>query len=925
MSLSPDARLGSYVITGQIGAGGMGEVYRARDVNLDRYVAIKVLPEAFAQDPERLARLEREAKTLAALNHPNIAQIYGFERSGTITALVMELVEGETLAGPMPIDEALAIAKQIASALEVAHEQGIIHRDLKPANIKLRPDGTVKVLDFGLAKLVEGPTKGGPSTPDDRSVRLQPDVTASPTLTIQATAAGIILGTAAYMSPEQARGRPADKRADIWSFGVVLFEMLSGARLFEGEDVSETLAFVLTRTPDWTKLPATVPPAVVTLLKRCLERDRHRRVADMSTVRFVIEEAGSLVSVRSEMGAHEEPLARVKPLWRRLVPLASAVVLTGLVAGATAWTLWPRTSPLTARFVVTLPQDQQFSSTSYRTIALSPDGSKLAYVANGRLYLRPISSLDAVPLTETGTRPISPVFSPDGQSIAFVSLADRTLKRVAIAGGAAVTNCPGETSNVLGTSWDPSGIVIGEGPRGIVRCPANGGSLEQLVPASTTEYAGWPQLLPDGDTLLFAVIKPEGFNAQLSPTDEATIVAQSLRSHARTTIVKGGSAPRYIETGHLLYVQSGILFAAPFNPFRPAPVGGAVPVVEGIRRVAGASFTPQYDVTGAGSLAYIAGPARVATGDLLLVLADRTGKVSRVIPDARSFEHPRASRDGKHVTWGTTDGQDANVWIHDLGTTSSPRRLTTFGGRNLFPIWSGDGSRVAYQSNKEGDPAIFAQRIDGTGGAERLTRPASGVSHVPESWSPDGHYLSFDEIKGESHTLRVLSIADGKVSAMGVESIEPFESTFAPDGHWIAYHVRPRDSDARAADRGLYVQRFPAAGLPQQLPKVNGDFHPVWTSGGKELVYVAAAVLNQFAAVSVTTSPSLSFGSPTSFTSSVQDKISTDRRNFDLLPDGQFIGVALSDRDDNASAAGPREIRIVLNWFEELKARVQVK
>ena len=921
MPLAPDTRIGAYQITAQIGSGGMGEVYRARDTSLDRDVAIKVLPEAFATDPERLARFEREAKTLAALNHPNIAQIYGLERSGSIFALVMELVEGDTLGsnGPMLVDEALLLAGQISAALEVAHEQGIIHRDLKPANIKVRADGTVKVLDFGLAKALEPAAAG--SQPDQAYAMSQ-----SPTLTFQGTQAGLILGTAAYMSPEQARGKPADKRADIWSFGVVFFEMLSGDRLFEGEDISETLAFVLTKTPDWSKLPATVPPAIVTLLKRCLERDRRRRIADMSTVRFVIEEASTLVVARHEPDATAKIASNEKPFGRRLAPVVAAIVLTAAAAGVAAWALWPRTVPLTARFAVTLPSDHQFTSTATRSIALSPDGSKLAYIANNRLYLRPISSLDAVPLTETGVRPITPVFSPDGQSIAFVSNADRTLKRIAVTGGAAVTVCPGEVQTVpLGMAWHAGGILLGQGARGIVRCAAAGGPLEYLVPGSTTEYAAWPQLLDDGETLLFTVIKPDAFNTQTLPTDEGTIVVQSLRSRARTTIVNGGSAPRYINTGHLLYVQNGILFAAPFNPSRPAQVSGAVPIVEGVRRDPGGSFTPQYDVNDVGSLAYLPGPARVGTGDVFLVVADRAGKPSRVIPEARPFDHPRVSRDGKYVTWGTTDGQDANVWIHELGSTSSPRRLTTFGGRNMFPIWSGDGSRVAYQSNKEGDPAIFAQRIDGTGVVDRLTKPATGVSHVPESWSPDGRYLSFDEVKGESHTLKVLSVADGKETALGVEAIEPFGSVFSPDGQWIAYHVRPRDSDPRAADRGAYVQRFPAAGLPQQLPKISGDFHPVWTAGGKELVYVSGAVLNQWAAVAVTTSPNLSFGTPTRFTSSVQDKISTDRRNFDVLPDGRFIGVAPADGEESGVTARPREIRIALNWFEELKSRVPTR
>jgi serine/threonine protein kinase/Tol biopolymer transport system component len=920
MALAPDVRIGQYQITVQIGAGGMGEVYRARDTTLERDVAIKVLPEAFAQDPERLARFEREARTLAALNHPNIAQIYGLERSGSITALVMELVEGETLAanGAIPLDEALSLATQIGAALEVAHEQGIIHRDLKPANIKVRSDGTVKVLDFGLAKALEPASVAGSTQADQAYAMSQ-----SPTLTFQATQAGLILGTAAYMSPEQARGKPADKRADIWSFGVVLFEMLSGHRVFEGEDVSETLAFVLTKTPDWSKLPATTPPAIVTLLRRCLERDRRRRVADMSTVRFVIEEAASLVVVRPEVDAPPKPPATVRPLWRRLVPVMSAIALTAAIAGLGAWAVWPRSAAPVSRFAIIPPSDQHLSGIGRRVLALSRDGTLLVYVANNRMFLRPMASLEPSPIGEGGVGNITePVFSPDGRSIAFVAGAESAVKQIAVSGGVASSTVCGFQNAPMGMWWDASGIILGNGARGILRCPPNGGSSQQLIPATATEWLAWPQLLPDGDTLLFAAGKPEAFIVYASASDETTIVTQSLRSGKRTTVMRNASAPRYVETGHLLYTQRGIVFAAPFDPAHPTEIGGGVPVIEGVRRFPGAGFTPQYDISDNGSLVFIPGPARYGTGQVMLIATDRTGKFERVLPDARSYEHPRVTRDGKYVVYSTVDGQDANIWVYEIGSPSAPRRLTTFGGRNVLPIWSGDGSRVAYQSNKEGDLAIFAQRFDGTDRAERLTKPARDVSHVPESWSPDGQFLTFDEVKGTSHTLWILSLADKKVMATGVQSIEPFESSFSPDGKWLAYYMRR--TDTQSADRGTYVQRFPLTGLPQQAPKVNVDFHPVWTLGGKGLLYVGAAASNLFAEVTVATSPTLTFGSAMTFASPVQDRVSVERRDFDILPDGRFIGVAGIDRAET-SAQPAAEMRVVLNWFEELKARVPIK
>jgi serine/threonine-protein kinase len=912
-----------YQITAQIGSGGMGEVYRARDLTLDREVAIKVLPEAFATDPERLARFEREAKTLAALNHPNIAQIYGLERSGSISALVMELVEGETLGaqGPIAIDEALALAAQISAALEVAHEQGIIHRDLKPANIKVRSDGTVKVLDFGLAKALE-PASVGASTQADPTYAMSQ----SPTLTFQATQAGLILGTAAYMSPEQARGKPADKRSDIWSFGVVLFEMLSGQRVFEGEDVSETLAFVLTKAPDWSTLPATVPPAIVTLLKRCLERDRRRRVADMSTVRFVIEEAGSLVVTPPDADAQVRPAATERSLGRRLTPVVVAIALTAAVGGLAAWTLWPRTAAPVSRFAITLPSDQRLTGTSRRVFALSRDGSRLVYVANDRLFLRPMTSLDASPIGDSGSagpRINGVVFSPDGQSIAFFSTAESAVKRIAVSGGIASSTVCAADNAPLGLWWDTTGIIIGMGPRGILRCPPNGGTRQQLIAGSESEWLVWPQLLPDGDTLLFAAGKPEALAIGATASDEANVVSQSLRTGKRTVLVRNASAPRYVETGHLLWVQRGIVFAAPFDPAHPAEISGAVPVIEGVRRFTGVGVSPQYDVSAVGTLAYIPGPARFATGQVLLVTADRSGKFERLLPDARAYQHPRVSRDGKYVSYSTTDGQDSNVWVYEISSPRAPRRLTTFGGRNLLPIWSGDGSRVAYQSNKDGDLAIFAQRFDGTDGAARLTKPAQGVSHVPESWSPDGRFLTFDEVKGTSHSLFVLSIADQKVMPTGIQSIEPFESSFSPDGNWLAYFVR-HSADTQSADRGTYVQRFPLTGLPQQVPKVNVDFHPVWTRGGKGLVYVGAAGNNQFAEVSVTSSTGVTFGSAATFAAPVQDRVSSERREFDILPDGRFIGLVPLDRTDSL-IPDVAEIRVVLNWFEELKSRVPIK
>jgi eukaryotic-like serine/threonine-protein kinase len=506
MSLTAGTRIGSYEVTGPLGAGGMGEVYRARDHKLDRDVALKILPEAFASDAERLARFEREAKALAALNHPNIAQIYGVEDSTSAHALVMELVEGATLAdriaeaeaSALQLDEALDLARQIADALQAAHDQGIIHRDLKPANIKVRPDGTVKVLDFGLAKLTteaaEASASGGPGTIAATGLA---GLTNSPTLTLGATQAGIILGTAAYMSPEQAKGRLADKRSDIWAFGCVLYEMLSGRRAFEGDDASDTLASVLKIDPDWHALPADVPAAIRTLIQRCLVKDHRRRIADISVAQFVLAEAASLCqssASRGDRAPSEEDERNAASRVHPAILVAAAALVTAVVAAAAGWTLWP-SSPTAAvtRFTLPLAEDQQFSATGRQLVAIAPDGGQFVFVAGNRLYIRSLSEFGsrAIPGAEWKEGVSSPVFSPDGANVAFHSM--QALKQVPVGGGAPVTLCSIETP--YGLTWHASGVIAGQGRFGIVRCPSNGGSPEQLVKVDqVAELAHGPQL-----------------------------------------------------------------------------------------------------------------------------------------------------------------------------------------------------------------------------------------------------------------------------------------------------------------------------------------------------------------------------------------------------------------------------------------------
>ena len=496
MALAAGDRLGPYEVLSTLGAGGMGEVYRARDATLKRDVALKILPDGFALDPERLARFKREAQVLASLNHSNIAAIYGFEASTNSTssgravqALILELVEGPTLAdrialGPIPVEEALPIARQIAEALEAAHEQGIVHRDLKPANVKLRPDGTVKVLDFGLAKTLDPVgVKSG-------------DATASPTITSPAmTAMGLILGTAAYMSPEQAKGRQADKRSDVWAFGAVLYEMLSGQRAFKGDDVSDTLAAVLRQDVDLTALPASTPAPVRRLIARCLDRDVRRRLRDIGEARIVLDDPAALVTDSAKDGL---ALVPPRPLWRRAIPAMLAAIVAGGLAGIAVWYLKPSPPLTVTRLQFTLPEAQRFGGIDRRMIDISPDGTHLVYVASGRLYLRAMADHDAKEIQGTdGYQAVkNPVFSPDGRSVAFHAFSDQTLKKIAVTGGAAVTICPSDLP--FGMSWGPDGIVFAQRSKGISRVSPDGGTPDVLVDPKDGEVSESPQMLPGG-------------------------------------------------------------------------------------------------------------------------------------------------------------------------------------------------------------------------------------------------------------------------------------------------------------------------------------------------------------------------------------------------------------------------------------------
>jgi eukaryotic-like serine/threonine-protein kinase len=922
MSLAPGTRLGPYEIIAPLGAGGMGEVYRARDTKLARDVALKVLPSEFAIDPDRLARFKREAQVLASLNHPHIAAIYGFEDSEDVHALVLELVDGPTLAdriahGRLPLDEALPIASQIAEALEAAHEQGIIHRDLKPANIKVRADGAVKVLDFGLAKLIEGtegPPKSGPHVQNDR-------LTASPTITTPAmTMAGVILGTAAYMSPEQAKGRPADKRSDIWAVGCVLFEMLSGTRPFGGDDVSDTLAAVLRAEPNWTSLPVDVPERIHGLLRRCLRKDATKRLPHVAMFRYEIEEVASETPVASE------PLSIARrSLVRRAVPLASAMVLASALTSAVWWISRPRVpTSIVTRFAIPLGDNDQLSVDPFRAVAISADGSRIAYASNRGLILQSMSTATqkVVVSADDANRIVTPAFSPDGQSLVYVArglrvgAAGAAIQRIVIDGGPAVTLSQVEQFP-LGVDWDEDGIVYGDSARGALRISPNGGKLEVLVAAGKGELIQGASVLPGKSAVLFALAT--GFQPGAAPTlavwDAARIVVQTLPGGQRKTLIEGGSDPHYLPTGHLLYVRGGTIFAVPFDVDRLQVTGGPIPVLEGVARsitARTASGFAQFAVSASGSIVYVGGPAQLSDQPRLIVM-DRNGVIEALKVPAGVYERPRVSPNGTQVAFNSDDPKSAAIWIYDLSGNSSIRQLT-FDGRNRFPVWSADGSYVAFQSDREGDAAIYWQRSDGSAKAERLTRAKPGDTHVPESWSKDGKHFLYSVATGTTQSLWVYSLGSRTGVPFGdVQSGRLISPTFSPDGHWVAYSVL---ADANQ----LFVQPFPATGAKY---RVGIGARPQWSPDGRELFFFNP---NATSVVTVTTSPSFSVSNPTKLPFNVYSGRGPGfGRDVDVMPDGKrFVGIVPPDAG-LSGVSGVRQFEVVLNWFEVLKQRVPVK
>jgi len=870
--MSPQQLIAHYCITAKLGEGGMGVVYRATDTKLNRDVALKILPDSFIADADRTARFAREAQVLASLNHPNIAAIYGVEER----ALVLELVDGPTLAeriaaGLIPVDEALPIARQIAEALEYAHEKGVIHRDLKPANVKITPQGRVKVLDFGLAKALASEASGA-GRPE-----------ASPTLTMRATMAGVILGTAAYMSPEQARGQDVDKRADIWAFGVVLYEIVTGRRLFTGTTISDTLAAVLRDEPDWEA----IPPRLRRLLRLCLAREPRERLRDIGDARFLIDEP-------------QPPIVRVAKStgWKACAAfLALALAVLSVIHFREI-----APPPPAVRFQIQAPEGNAFGY----YLALSQDGRRLAFTAKARngpplLWVRSLNSLEARALAGTDYA-TSPFWSPDGRSLAF--WASGKIKRIDASGGPAQNLC--DAANIFGGSWGRDGQILFGAPEGIFRVPQAGGEpvLVSSSDHAKSELHWYPQVLPDGRHLLYL--------ASFSASEKSAIYFGSLDGKEKKRVVAADRNFSYVppaekgKPGYLLFLREGTLMAQPLEPKTFDPAGEAFPVVE---RLAMGIYYASFSASATGALAYA---ANISTGSQLTWF-DRSGKLRGTLGGIGNYSDITLSRDGRRAAVEqlnplTTAG---NIWLMD-SASGTPARFTFGEASDFDPVWSPDGSHIAFSSNREGLFNLYLKDTSGAHSEERLRK--ADASERPCDWSPDGRSLMY--VRGPSPwKLWVLSEPTGdtanRKAAPYLETMfNMTQCQFSPDGRWVAY-----TSNESKKGHDVFVQSFPTGSAKFQISH-EGGVQPRWRRDGKELFYISAD--GKLMAVDVQNKPTFQNGVPHPL-SDPQIVMGTGPPfavRYDVTPDGKRF---LVNSRAEAESSGQNLITVSLNWAAGLE------
>ena len=908
MTIGPGTRLGVYEVTAQLGAGGMGEVYRATDTRLGREVAIKVLPAALAMDPDRLARFDREARTLAALNHPNIAAIHGVEEANLdgpaeaghyVRALVMELVDGPTLAdriaqGPIPLDDALPIARQIAEALAAAHDQGIVHRDLKPANIKVRHDGTVKVLDFGLAKAIE------PAGISSSGMSLSPTIT-SPAM----TQAGLILGTAAYMSPEQARGKAVDRRSDVWAFGCVVFEMLTATRAFDAEDVSLTLSMVLQREPDFAALPSRVPPHITQTLRVCLRKDPRQRPGDVHDVRLALDGAFHVDAPTTSAPSSVRGVTRSRAPW--------AVAAAALLLTAAAGYGWWRASRPLERPLVRLNVDlgPEAIRVPRDSVALSPDGNRIVFVGRGsdpgtrQLYTRRLDEPTATPIAGTvGGAVTMPFFSPRGDWIGFV--VGTRIGKVPVQGGSAFVIADAGTT-LTGVSWGDDDRIIMGSARGLLRVPASGGTVEMLKGSAGARVL--PFVLPGGkrvltnSTNLTSLATMDDLSIDLFDTDSGTV----------KTLVPAGYSPRYLptsaNTGTLVFIRQGTLFGVPFDPRRMDLSGTPVPLLNDIGNSSILDGGGQFTFSSTGTFAYLTGGVTDSSYEVAWMTAP--GQTTPLVKPTAMYVGPRLSPDGDHLAYTAPGGKAGEVWVYDL-SQDAPRQLTFTGPGVREVAWAPDSKHLVYG---DGD-SLWWIRADGSGQPHRLLENANNPR--PGNFSPDGR-LVFSRVGAQGlpdiWTLPI-DLSDpeqpkpGKAEALLTEDTVEVDPAFSPDGKFLAY------ASTEAGANELFVRAFPGAGK-WKISSSGGKF-PAWSRTTRELFYLGGDDRIMVANYTINGDSFLaSAARPWSSTKILRDGV---RQNFDITPDGKRAVVF--PRPADAQAEGPLHTTFLLNFFDEVRRRI---
>ena len=959
--LAAGSQLGQYRIEAILGAGGMGVVYRASDSKLGRQVAIKVLPKAFCEDPERLSRFEHEARMLAALDHPNIGAIHGLEEAGGIRYLVLQLVPGETLArrlaaGPLEIGEALRCCAQVAEALESAHEKGIMHRDLKPANINITPEGKVKVLDFGLAKTFHPQSHVDPSQ--------------AMTVTADATRTGVVMGTVAYMSPEQARGKPLDKRTDIWSFGCVLYEALTRRKAFHGDTASDSLAAILGREPDWEALPASTPASVTALLRRCLEKDAARRLRDIGDARIELEDA----LLASRTGTIRAPAAAGAPARRRVaLTLAAGLIVGILIAGGAAVFVMRQSSPppKAVQFSIDLPMGQSIPPTHSSQLALSPDGTLIAYASmrttedapmmpaaksqdpnpmgkrgamgggsgmaamgqnsatspamsqgsaagmadmskaasmppmpmmmSQQLYVRSLDQQEAKPIE--GALGDAPFFSPDGKWLGFWHAPTATLRKVALSGGAPVKICDAQ-SGISGAAWGPDDTIVFAW-FDLFRVPAAGGSPKLLLKVDEQKgerFYRHPSFLPGGKALVFTI----GM-ADTDSYDNARIGVVSLETGEKKIVLEGGTSARYSPSGHLIYARGGKLLAAPFDVKKMQVTGPPFPVVDGVFMSSNTGMAA-FSISTDGSLVYAAGA--MEAGERLPVWVDRKGAATPLPLPPRSYLHPRLSPDERQLAI-EVEGASHDIYAYDLSRGVMTK--LSFDGSSHWPMWTPKGDRLTFRSWKTGTMTMWWMPSDRSGPPELLTNVGSMQS--PESWSPDGKTLALTQMDDPQSGSDIYVLAldgDRKPRPLIRTKFSEGSPKFSPDGKWLAY------ASNESGRPEIYAMAYPGPGPKIQI-STDGGTDPVWRRSGRELYYRNGDMMMM---VSITTQPGLTVSKPSVLwkghylagVGSSCGMAGPTSANYDVAASGERF-IMIQDKSQDAMC---KLLHVARNWSGEL-------